>query len=395
MSQPTPNERAFRRMNRVDPVWSAMRPLGSLPGLDRRVVLHAGPAHGPLADIPAAVCNSLVNVVLREAWAADEPAALDLLRTGAVAVEPAQDHRVFVPLAGAAGPSTMLVEVSDQAGGGAAYSPLNEGMRLCTRLGIRDPGLVAHLRWLDQVLAPWIAERLAQAPLPLFAVLRAAMARQDDCHSRTVAGSELLVAALLQRRPAAPGDAAVLDFLRDAPAFALNVWMAMCGLIAAAAEGVPGATLVTRAGGNGRRFGFCLAGEPKHWHCVPASRLRGDVEPRFADSAPLPALGDSAIVDLMGLGGQALATATPVREAMAAHLPDDVLTRPAGFLHGVLDGFAAPAATDAAKVRAGGKGPVILLGMIDADGRHGRVGGGCVVTSAAEFTPGRDGAPAA
>ncbi|VDC33574.1 oxamate carbamoyltransferase subunit AllG family protein [Pseudogemmobacter humi] len=386
MSQPNPNETAFRRMNAVDPVWAGMCRLGSLPGLERRVILHAGPAHTAFDAIPVAVRNSLVNVVLREGWAPDEASALDLLAKGGIAIEPAQDHAVFIPLAGAAGPSAQLIAVGDRTTGRAAYSPLNEGMALCTRLGILHPDLPRHLRWLDEELAPWIADRLAASPLPLFPLLREAIAREDDCHSRTLAGSELLVAALLQRGAA---DEAVTAFLAAAPAFALNVWMAMCGLIAGAAEGVPDATLVTHAGGNGVQFGFRLAGDPGRWHLAPAPAIRGDTDPRLTDAAPLPALGDSAIVDVMGLGGQILASAAPVRAALAAHLPPDALTRPAQFLHGPLDGFGSPAATDAARVQATGQGPVILLGMIDGSGRHGRVGGGCVATSAADFTTGR------
>lgn len=387
MSQPNPNDIAFQKMNAVEPVWSGMRRLGSLPGLDRRVILHAGPAHDRFDAIPVAVRNSLVNVALREGWAMDVDAAFALLAGGRIAIEPAQDHGIFVPLAGAAGPSAQLITVEDRTTGRAAYSPLNEGMVLCTRLGILHPDLPTHLRWLDEVVAPWIMARLV-APLPLFPVLREAIARQDDCHSRTMAGSELLVAALLQRKNAGPGDAAILEFLNAAPAFALNVWMAMCGLIAGAAEGVQGATLVTHAGGNGVQFGFRLAGKPGRWHLAPAAKIRGDADPHFADAGPLPALGDSAIVDVMGLGGQILASAIPVREALAAYLPADAATRPATFLHGSLAGFGSPAATDAARVCATGTGPVILLGMIDGTGRHGRVGGGCVVTTAAHFATG-------
>lgn len=380
-----PNDTAFNKMNAVDPVLGGMRRLGSLPGLDRRVILHAGPPHRSLDAIPVAVRNSLVTVALREAWADDEAGAIALLREGKIALEAAQDHAVFVPLAGAAGPSAQLLEVEDRTTGRRTYSPINEGMVLCTRLGILHPDLPAHLRWLDEVVAPWIDTRLAP-PLPLFPILRAAIARQDDCHSRTLAGSELLVDELVRRGNGA--DPSVVDFLRASPAFALNVWMALCGLIAGAAEGVEGSTLVTHAGGNGVNFGFRLAGEPHRWHLAPAGRIRGDVDPRFVDAAPLPALGDSAIVDVTGLGGQLLSSATPVREALAAHLPPDATRRPAQFLHGRLDGFGGPGATDAAKVRATGTGPVILLGMIDGTGRHGRVGGGCVVTTAADFATG-------
>jgi hypothetical protein len=378
----SPNDLAFERMNRVAPEWSALRPLACLPCVTERMVLHAGPRHDS-GNIPLPVRNSIAMVALREGWASSPEAALNALDGGEITLAPAQDFDVFIPLAGAAGPSTLLIEVTDRNGPGRAYSPLNEGMVLCTRLGIAHPDLPDHLRWVDKTLGPWLWARLGTGALELFPILRAALAAGDDCHSRTMAGSQGLLAALVARRT--HDDPAVQTFLEAAPAFALNVWMAMCGLIAGAAQGIPGATLVTRAGGNGRDFGFQLADAPGQWQVSPAPAIRGTVDPKLPGATALAAMGDSALVDVMGLGGQALSTAPAVVEALRPHLPGDALTRGTGFLHGVLDGFGTRAATDAARVRASGIGPLILLGMIDADGRRGRIGGGCVATTAAGF----------
>lgn len=378
----SPNDLAFDRMNRVAPEWSAMRPLACLPGVTERLVLHAGPSHEP-RQIPAPVRNSIAMVALRERWASSLAAAFGMLDAGEITLAPAQDFDVFIPLAGAAGPSTLLIEVSDRNGPGRAYSPLNEGMTHCTRLGIAHPDLPDHLRWLDKTLGPWLLDRIRSAPLDLFPILRAALAAGDDCHSRTLTGSAGLLSAFVERRP--HEDPSVRAFLEAAPAFALNVWMAMCGLIAGAARGVPGATLVTRAGGNGRQFGYQTAGAPGQWHVAPAPAIRGTVDPKFPGATAVAALGDSALVDVMGLGGQALSSAPAVVEALRPHLPNDALTWGAGFLYSSLDGFGRQAACDAAKVRATGQGPLILLGMIDAAGRRGRIGGGCVATAAADF----------
>jgi len=235
MSNENPNAIAFSRMNAVRPVWTGMRRLSSLPGLSGRIILHAGPKFRDFSSIPVPVRNSLISIILREKWAENVESAEMLLQDGSISVEPAQEYNVYVPLAGAAGPSTMLIEVRDEAGDGAAYSPLNEGMELCTRLGILHPDLPAHLEWLDGVLAPWIDGLLTERPLPLGPVLREAIAQQDDCHSCTVAGSRLLAAALLDRDGGRSNTSAIEAFLDGAPAFALNVWMAMCGLVARAA----------------------------------------------------------------------------------------------------------------------------------------------------------------
>lgn len=368
---------AFLRVDATRPQLSAIRHLRELPGLNGRVLLHAGPPFADLGDIPVPVMNSLCIACVREGWATDPAAARALIASGAIGLAPAQDHRVLVPLAGAVGPSSALLEVGDAANPTArCYSPLNEGMTLCTRLGILHPDLPAHLRWLDTAVAGWVASRLSR-PLPLQELLRDALAAGDDCHSRTMHGSAAIVAALGSRPGDPDPDGRIAAFLDASPAFALNVWMAMCGLMAAAAEGVAGSGIVTRAGGNGHSFGYQVAARPGEWIVAPAAAINGRIEAAHTGRRAAPALGDSALVDFMGLGGQALDAAPAVRAAMEGLLPRDAADRPAAVLHGHVEVFGRPGVTSAHKAAAAGVGPMVLLGMIDAAGEAGRIGGGC------------------
>jgi len=368
---------AFDRINAVRPQLSGIVRLRDLPNADGRLLLHAGPPFASVAEIPAPVLNSLAMVALREGWADDAAEAMQMIRSGAVRIAPAQDHGVLVPLAGAVGPSTALLVVSDANDPvQRRFSPINEGMVLCTRLGIVHPDLPDHLRWLDGPVAGWIESALEQ-PIDLHPVLRDALAQGDDCHSRTVAGSAALVSMLAEREGKGDPDGQIRAFLDASPAFALNVWMAMCGLMAAAAEGCEGSALVTRAGGNGRSFGYQIAARPGHWTIVAAPAINGRVEPVHQGRHALPALGDSALVDFMGLGGQALDSAPQVAQAMKGLLPADAADRPTAILQGRIDGFGRPGVTNAARAAAAGVGPMVLLGMIDAAGEAGRIGGGC------------------
>lgn len=368
---------AFDRINAVRPQLSGIVRLRDLPNAEGRLLLHAGPPFASVAEIPAPVLNSLAMVALREGWADDAADAMQMIRSGAVRIAPAQDHGVLVPLAGAVGPSTALLVVSDANDPvQRRFSPINEGMVLCTRLGIVHPDLPDHLRWLDGPVAGWIESALEQ-PIDLHPVLRDALAQGDDCHSRTVAGSAALVSMLVERGGEGDPDGQIRAFLDASPAFALNVWMAMCGLMAAAAEGCEGSALVTRAGGNGRYFGYQIAARPGHWTIVPAPAINGRVEPAHQGRHALQALGDSALVDFMGLGGQALDSAPQVAQAMKGLLPADAADRPTAFLQGRIDGFGRPGVTNAARAAAAGVGPMVLLGMIDAAGEAGRIGGGC------------------
>lgn len=157
-------------------------------------------------------------------------------------------------------------------------------------------------------------------------------------------------------------------------------------LAASAAEGVEGASIVTRAGGNGVEFGIQLASRPGQWVCVPAPVPQGTIEPAHQGRQAVGALGDSAVVDFAGLGGQSLQFAPLVAQGVAASLPADAAQRAVQ----VLASKAPPlvrglCATAAASCVAAGVGPLVLIGMIDAQGVAGRIGGGVVDVPATLF----------
>lgn len=375
MSLAAADRLAFERIMECQPQWSGFCLVQDLLG-DNRVLLHAGPPFVSREQIPEPVMNSLCIGAVWEGWATDNAQARRMILNEDIVLQPAQDHAIVVPLAGVVSPSMRLMVVRDSNHPEARrYSVLNEGMVHCTRLGTQDPGLYAHLHWLNGELADWLEECLKQ-PLALLPLMRAALAEGDDCHGRTFAGS-----ALIHQRLAAMADepvpADINTFLQDSPAFALNLWMAASSLMLSAAEGINGASLVTRAGGNGVTFGIQLATAPGRWVTMPAPPIHGLVDPIHAGRTALGALGDSAVVDFVGLGGQVLNTATASWQALAAVLPVDALSRAEKALTAPmpeLDGRMA--VTCSRQVVARGAGPLVLLGMIEAKGEAGRIGGG-------------------
>jgi hypothetical protein len=207
----------------------------------------------------------------------------------------------------------------------------------------------------------------------------------DDCHARTLAGSALIGEHLL-RNLAPDEDPAATAFVQSAAAFALNLWMGACSLWLRAAEGTPGCTWVSRVGGNGSTFGIQLSGVPNQWNLVPAPVPLGSLGAAYAGPGAIGALGDSAVVDFLGFGGQAIGHAPAVRESVRNDLPADAADRPSLLL--------APApviaeltgsVVDAARCVRAGRGPLVLIGMIDAAGEAGRLGGGVVDVTVAIF----------
>ena len=384
MSLSASDQHGLDLIQQCKPQWSGLCKVRDVIG-ERQLLLHAGPPFYGAERIPAPVMNSLAISAVWEGWATDYAQARQLILAKEIQVGAAQDHHIVVPLAGVVSPSMALMTIQDaNQPTKRKFSVLNEGMVHCTRLGKLDAALLGHLSWLNGDFADWLTARLVQ-PIDLLPVINAALADGDDCHGRTIVSSALLHQRLADMsKTHIPTE--INDFLQQSLAFALNVWMAACSLMMAAAEGVAGSSLVTKAAGNGIEFGIQLAAAPGKWFTIAASAVNGAIDPSHQGRRALGALGDSAVVDFMGLGGQVLNTAHASREALGNYLPANALQRPSMALAGAFTGFDDRlAVTCARKVVTSGAGPLTLLGMIEAKGEAGRIGGGVADAPVALF----------
>lgn len=378
------DQHAFDLIKQCKPQWSGMCKAQDVLG-GRQLLLHAGPPFANTDLIPTPIMNSLVIGAVWEGWASDYAQARKMILAKEIQVAAAQDHDIVVPLAGVVSPSMALMIIQDaNQPAKRKYSVLNEGMVHCTRLGKLDDALLEHLSWLNGELASWLTGRLV-SPINLLPVMSAALADGDDCHGRTIVSSALLHQRLadISKQPI---PVEINEFLQQSLAFALNVWMAACSLMMSAAEGVAGASLVSKAGGNGIEFGIQLASAPGKWFTTAAPVINGAIDPSHQGRSALGALGDSAVVDFMGLGGQVLNTAHASRQALEDYLPTNALQRPVMALTAALEDLDQRlVVTCARKVVASGAGPLTLLGMIEDTGLAGRIGGGVADAPVALF----------
>ncbi|MCD2511026.1 DUF1116 domain-containing protein [Comamonas endophytica] len=334
----------------------------ALPELAPHVLLHAGPPlEGPA---PAPVRQAAVQALLFEGLALDEAAALNLLDTGAVQLAPAQDHGVATPLAQVVSASMPLAVVGD--GKRCAWAPLIEGPAPALRFGTTDAGALQRLRAIA-ALGQRLAPLLRDAPVPLRPVVEQALKEGDECHARTGAANAALLARL-------PGICAQdREALAASPGFVLTILMAAAAW-RMRAEDAP----IAAAGGNGQAFGLRLRGA-RGWQAVAARPPQGT---RFAGHEQTPALGaigDSAVLDFCGLGGQSLAAAPALCEEWRSTLPRDVAARRAQ----VCD--PATGLVDPACVRRSGLPPLVNLAILGADGTAQLMGRGWYAPDSALF----------
>lgn len=333
------------------------------PGLPPQVLLHAGPPYR--GTPPAAVLNAAIQAVLYEGLAPDDAAARRMIASGAVRLAPAQDHRVATPLAQVVSASMPLLAVRKQ--GEVFYAPVVEGPPPALRFGASDPRcrevLSALAAWSMDVVAPIVRGK----PVSLAAVIRTALANGDECHARTGAANEALLALLDGL------DADGIGRLRANPAFVLTVIMAGAG--AALHSGQGG---IEAIGGNGVEFGVRRSGEST-WRSTAADAPRGIRFAAHGETAALAAIGDSAVIDFCGLGGQAL-DAAPLLVAEWAHvLPADALSRRGALLD------PASGMVDPTRVAQSRMSPLINLAILDAEGTAGLIGRGFYAAPASLF----------
>jgi hypothetical protein len=346
--------------------WSDILPRSAAcPELPALVLLHAGP---PFRGAPPApVINSAIQALLFEGLALDVGAARDLLARGGIELRPAQDHGIVTPLAQVVSSSMLLVAVRQQKHTG--YAPIVEGPAPALRFGSAAPECLRRLRevsaWSDRAVAPIVRRE----PLAIEEVIRVAVAAGDECHARTAAANEALVSRLYGL------DSGWAASLRSNPTFALTILMA-----AAAAALRTHCCNIEAIGGNGIDFGVRHRGE-QTWVQRPAEAPRGSRFAGLDTAAPLGAIGDSAVIDFCGLGGQALSAAPRLAAEWSAALPADALTR----RHGLIDPHTG--IVDPERVARAACAPLINLAILDRDGTAGLIGRGFYSPPVGLFSP--------
>jgi hypothetical protein len=371
------DRRALDAVLSVEPAWTALVPAREALAIGPRTILHAGP---PIraGGLSQPIRNSVLAAMQFEGWAGDFAEADAMLAAGEVTLAPAQDSNAMVPLAAVLSPNMLVHVVTDRRDPArVAYSPINGGNGPAMRLGLAEDRVVAHLRWVNGAFAEALGAAFRE-PIDLIPIADRALAEGDDCHGRTVRATALLLEKL---RPTFARDSAgqrAIEFMHGSPSLFLNLWMAASKCMASAGA-LPGSSVVTALGSNGIEAGLQVGGLAGRWFVGSAAPPNGRLEPGVADGDRLGAIGDSALVDGLGLGAMAMAFAPEQAKVLAAFLdePSEHLARDLLFAPNPQFAVTSPYMGLAARrVVATGKTIAVALGMLDRAGKKGRIGGG-------------------
>jgi hypothetical protein len=272
-------------------------------------VTHAGPPIEPARMCPP-MRAALGSALFLEGLAGSPAEALQLVDDGQVPLRPNHDVGGVGPMAGVVTASMPVLVARDEQTGRLAWCPLNEGSGAVLRYGADGPEVLERLTWMRDVLAPALKAAL-QTPLDLLDIHREALARGDEAHHRTEAGTALTLKAL------APDDPDVAAFIAGNGQFFLNLAMVSAKLALDCAADVPGSSLLTAIARNGVEVGIRVSGTGARWFVGPAALPDpAKLFPGFTREDMNPDLGDSAIVEAYGLGALAVAASPTAAESV-------------------------------------------------------------------------------
>ncbi len=390
----TANAAALEKFLKADPVLIDVRPAGDvLKGLGDRMILHAGPPIG-WDRMCGPLRGAIQGAIVLEGWAPDLDAADKLAASGGIRFEPNHHFDAVGPMTGMITRSMPVMIVENRAFGNRAYCTLNEGLGKVMRFGGNDADVLKRLRWLASDLAPAIAAALKlSGGLALKNVIARGLTMGDEMHQRNVACTSLFVRAMAPWLARAVPDSAklagVYEFIGGNDQFFLNVAMAMGKSIADPAKGLANSTIVTAMCRNGTDFGIRVAATGDRWYVAPVEQPTGLYFPGYTAADANPDIGDSAIVETVGLGGFAMAASPAVAGFVGAGSAADALdiTRamydiavgrnPDWTIPG-LDFAGVPVGIDVRKVVETGIAPTINTGIAHCKPGIGQVGAGTV-----------------
>jgi hypothetical protein len=387
------NRTAVERMASARPILKTVSTAREvIPGMRDNLLLHAGPPiewdrmSGPLR-------GAAVGALLFEGLAADEAEATALSESGSVEFAPCHHHQAVGPMAGVISASMAVYVLEDATHGTSSYSNLNEGYGKVLRYGAYSTDVLDKLRWMNEVMAPLLADALAGSEgIDLRALLAEALHMGDEGHNRNKAGSLLYLKALSPLIAGVAADssveAEVLAFLGDNALSVLNPVMAACKAMADAAHGVEGSTLVTAMARNGTDFGIRVSGLGDDWFTAPAEVPDGLYFTGFTSADANADIGDSTITETAGIGGFAMAAAPAIvtfvsgtpRDALNASLEmyEITTTEHPHFTIPAFDFRGTPTGVDIRKVVELGITPRINTGIAHREAGVGQVGAGLV-----------------
>jgi hypothetical protein len=387
------NQGVVQAMREADPVVLDVQLVGQVvPELREHMLLHAGP---PVAyeNMPDPMKGAAAGAVLFEGWADSLEEAEKMLCEGAIRFDSCHHHNTVGPMGGITSPSMPVFVVEDKVSGRKAFSTMNEGIGAVMRFGANGPEVIKRLNWFKNEFGPLLGAALRHSGgIPLKPIMAKALLMGDEMHQRNTAASLLFSQTVMPHLiVSGSGEALerVVRFLGETDQFFLNLAMCAGKIMGDAGQEVGEGSIVTAMSRNGYEFGIRVSGLGNHWWTAPVNTPKGMYFAGFSEENASPDMGDSAIMETIGLGGMALPASPAVIGFVGAgtfnkaidifdELRGIVISNNSAWGMPALDGRPALLGIDVRKVAATGIEPLINTGIAHKQAGRGQIGAGTV-----------------
>lgn len=306
------NEIAIERIVDARPYLIDLQRAGdAIPGLAPGDILHAGPPFTATDGRCNALLGAIAGTFVVEGRAADPGAAAEMARSRYLRLRSAAEVNATCTFGGVITAATPVFVVENRACGTRAFAAINEGRGAALRYGSTTTETLQRVRWLHGDFAATLGAAIRSlGGIDLFALMGHALAMGDELHSRQKAASALFLAtvapAVCESDPSRAS--ATLAFLAKNDFFFLPLAMAAAKSAMAAAESIEYSSIVTAIAFNGAKCGIRVSGLAD-WCTAPVPRIIGHYFEGFDEQVAGPVIGDSEIMETMGLGALAMANA--------------------------------------------------------------------------------------
>ena len=388
------NQEALRRMLTCDPVLVDVIPASeAIPDLREHMILHAGPSI-EWARMCGPMRGAVAGIAVFEGWAPDLEAAADMAAAGEFEFHPNHHFDSVGPMTGMTTMNQPVMVVENRTFENRAFCTINEGLGKVMRFGGNDVEVLDRLRWLRDTFGPSMGRALRDMDgIPLKNLVARGLTMGDEMHQRNVGCSGLVLRAVAPALAATMLEVGALiealSFIGGNDQFFLNIAMAMGKAITDPVIGIEGSSVVTAMSRNGTDFGIRVSGTGDTWFVAPVEMPDGLYFPGFTETDANPDMGDSTIVETIGLGGFAMGAAPAVAGFVGAGAASEAanFTRTMSQIAvgenpewtiPAMDYIGVPTGIDIRLVVETGLAPTINTGIAHKDPGVGQVGAGVV-----------------
>ena len=236
-----------------------------------------------------------------------------MIEEGVIGLASGNENNHVGAMTGVCSPSMPVWVVEDEGSGARAFSTFNEGAGKTLWFGTDADEAIERLRFFRDDLGPLMGRLIdRQGPIEIFKLAAQGLHQGDELHMRSQATGNLLIRDLLPGFAALGGEQAA-RFLSTNWHFFLSLTMGASKCTLLAGSGVPGSSVVSLISRNGTDVGVQLSSMPGRWFIADSPPVSDALlREGYEESDKAKDIGDSAVIECVGLGGMAVGASPAV-----------------------------------------------------------------------------------